>query len=213
MTMAEKTSWKERARSQAIVNERAVHDARRAMAHIPCGMWVMSSCFEGKRAGVIVKSVSPCADEPLLLAVAAWKGHGIEPIIRDSHHFAVSLIEPEDRLLIKKFSGNLSDHPDQFDAIATDRLVSGAPVLAKSRLAFDCEVVRHFDMEADHELYIGLVLGSRVHAPGSGGAGAHRTNGHAGGPGGSSNGHSGPHTNGHGHANGHAPGRHGPHQS
>jgi len=184
------------------VNERTVQDARTAMGLIPSGMWVMSSAFEGKRAGVIVKSVSACADEPLLLAVAAWKGHGIEPIIRDSHHFAVSLIDPDDRLLVRKFSGHLSENPDQFDTVSTERLISGAPLLTRSRVAFDCEVVRHFDMEADHELYIGLVLGARVGPPSA------RSNGHA-------NGHPG-HQNGHGngHANGqHSPHRHGPRQA
>ncbi len=190
-------------RSRFVVNERTVQSAREAMGLIPCGMWVMSSAFEGRRAGVIVKSVSPCANEPLLLAVAAWKGHGIEPIIRDSHHFAVSLIEPEDRLLVRKFSGHLADNPDQFDTVATERLVSGAPLLARSRLGFDCEVIRHFDMEADHELYIGLVLGART-GPGPQ---APKANGHA-------NGHG--HQNGNGHANGHtghSPNRHGHSQS
>ena len=192
------------------MSERTVQDARRAIGLIPCGMWVMTSAFEGRRAGVIVKSVSPCADEPLLLAVAAWKGHGIEPIIRDSHHFGVSLIEPDDRLLVRKFSGHLADHPEQFDTIATERLVSGAPMLARSRLGFDCEVVRHFDMEADHELYIGLVLGARMgHVHGA--AKVNGTgHGHTGGNG-HANGHSGGHSN--GHAGGHAGGQtngHGP---
>ncbi len=204
------------------MNERTVQDARRAIGLIPCGMWVMTSAFEGRRAGVIVKSVSPCADEPMLLAVAAWKGHGIEPIIRDSHHFAVSLIEPEDRLLVRKFSGHLADQPEQFDTIATERLISGSPLLTRSRLGFDCEVIRHFDMEADHELYIGLVLGARVGAPRAavnghaapngtqnGHGNGSQTNGHAGGP---TNGHAGGHVGGHpgSHTNGHAPHRHGP---
>lgn len=186
------------------MNERILQDARRAVSLIPSGLWVMTASFEGKRAGVLVKSVCPCADEPLLLAVAAWKGHGIEPIIRDSHHFAVSLLDPEDRLAVRKFTGHLADHLDQFDTVQTERLVSGAPVLVRSKVSFDCEVVRHFDMEADHELYIGLVLGARTGAtrdvaqmppPHSGGTGV---NGHA-------NGHVNGHANGHsnGHANGH----------
>lgn len=152
------------------MNEQTQLDARRALSLMPCGIFVMTAMFEGKRGGVRVRSVAPCADEPLLISVAAWKGHGIEPLIRDSHHFAVCQIDAEDRLLLKKFSGHLSDHADQFDSVATERLVSGAPVLKRSILAIDCEVVRHFDMEADNELYIGLVLGSRVYA---------QTNGHA----------------------------------
>lgn len=145
------------------MNDQIQSDARRALSLVPCGIFVMTAMFEGKRGGVRVKSVAHCADEPLLVSVAAWKGHGIEPLVRDSHHFAICQIDPEDRLLLKKFSGHLGDHADQFDSVATERLVSGAPVIKRSILALDCEVVRHFDMEADHELYIGLVLGTKVY--------------------------------------------------
>lgn len=138
---------------------------RDVLTRIPGGLFVMTSSFEGKRGGVIVKSVMPVAEEPMLLAVAAWKGHGLEPIVRDSHHFAVSMIDPEDRVLIRRFTGHLSEHSEQFDSVATERLVSTSPVLSRSIIAIDCEVVRHFDIEADHELYIGLVLGAKVCTP------------------------------------------------
>lgn len=135
------------------------------LTRIPGGLFVMTSSFEGKRGGVIVKSVMPVAEEPLLLAVAAWKGHGLEPIIRDSHFFGVSMIDPTDRVLVRRFSGHLSEHGDQFDSVPTERIVSTSPILSRSIIAIDCEVVRHFDIEADHELYIGLVLGAKVFTP------------------------------------------------
>lgn len=139
-------------------SEPSPQDVSAALARIPGGKWVMTAQLDGKRGGVLVRSVSVCADEPPLVAVAAWKGHGIEPIIRDSRHFCVCLIDPEDRLLSRKFTGHLSDHSDQFDSLPTLRLVSGAPALRRCHLAIDCEVVRHIDVEADHELYVGLVL-------------------------------------------------------
>ena len=49
---------------------------------------------------------------------------------------------------------------DPFDCLPLDRLVTGAPIVRRAAAAFDCEVVRHLDMEADHELYIGHVLAS-----------------------------------------------------
>ncbi len=138
---------------------------RDVLTRIPGGLFVMTSSFEGKRGGVIVKSVMPVAEEPQLLAVATWKGHGLEPIIRDSHSFAVSMIDPNDRVLVRRFSGHLSEHGDQFDSIPTERLVSTSPILSRAIIAIDCEVVRHFDIEADHELYIGLVLGAKICSP------------------------------------------------
>jgi flavin reductase (DIM6/NTAB) family NADH-FMN oxidoreductase RutF len=138
-------------------------EAQRALANLQAGLYVLSSQFEGKRAGVVVRSAQPCADEPPLLCVAVRRGHWIEPIIRDSHCFAISRIKQADRLLLRKFAETSRPRDgDPFDCMPTLRLVTGAPVIAKASLVLDCEVVRHFDLEADHELYIGLVVGARV---------------------------------------------------
>lgn len=141
-------------------------DARRAMALLPRATFLLTAAHEGRRAGQIVGCAQPCADEPMLICVAARKGHTIEPLIRDSRAFAICRIEPDDRLLLRKF-GPLrvpESQNDPFDSIETDRLISGSPIPRRSLLALDCEVVRHLDIEADHELYIGLVLGGRVYA-------------------------------------------------
>ncbi len=147
--------------------ETRIDDARAAIERIPGGTFVMTAAFDGKRAGVMVRSVQPCADEPLLICVAAKKGHWIEPLIRDSHAFAVCMVTADNRLIHRKFSTELADHDetreDPFDAFPTETLVTGSPVLLRSIVAFDCEVVRHFDLEADHELFVGQILASRMY--------------------------------------------------
>jgi flavin reductase (DIM6/NTAB) family NADH-FMN oxidoreductase RutF len=138
-------------------------DAQHALADLQSGLYVLSAQFEGRRAGVVVRSAQPCADEPPLLCVAVKRGHWIEPIIRDSHCFAISRINQADRLLLRKFAETARPRDgDPFDCLPTSRLVTGAPVIVRATLAIDCEVVRHFDLEADHELYIGLVVGARI---------------------------------------------------
>lgn len=135
----------------------------RALASLPCGVFVLTSQFEGKRAGVLVRSVAVCADEPPMVCAAVRKGHWIEPLIRDSHHFAVCRADGSDKLLMKKFASTSRPRDgDPFDCIGASRLVTGSPILTRSCLVLDCEVVRHFDMEADHELYVGLVVAAAV---------------------------------------------------
>lgn len=138
----------------------------RALCLLPSGLYVMTSAFEGKRAGVLVKSVQSCADEPLLISVAARKGHWIEPMIRDSHCFAICRIDPNDKLVVRKFMGPPlpGDHGDPFDSVATETLATGSPVIKRSIVALDCEVVRHFDLEADHEIYVGQVMSGKIYA-------------------------------------------------
>lgn len=134
-----------------------------ALGRLPAGTFVLTSCHDGKRAGVLVNWVQRCAEEPLLISVAAMKGHRIEPIIRDSHSFAVCMIDAGNKLVQHKFRmrAMCEEDSDPFDAIGVCTMVTGAPVLRSCLLALDCEVVRHFDLEADYELYVGQVIAAR----------------------------------------------------
>jgi flavin reductase (DIM6/NTAB) family NADH-FMN oxidoreductase RutF len=110
-----------------------------------------------------VLSVQRCSIEPRLVAVAARKGHPIEPVIRDSHAFAICTIEQSQKLVLRKFSTEPGpDAEDPFDSFTIGRLVTGSPVLARCAAVLDCEVVRHFDLEADHENFVGLVVAARI---------------------------------------------------
>lgn len=138
------------------------------IGRLPTGRFVMTAVHGDNRAGVVVKSVQACADEPLLISVAIRKGHAIEPLIRDSHAFAICWIEDDDRLSLRTFARDASvepdadERPDPFAAFAIKTLATGAPILKHAKLVLDCEVVRHFDLEADHELYIGQVVAAQI---------------------------------------------------
>jgi len=132
---------------------------------VPEAVGVLTAAYEDDRAGVRVYSVQPCSTEPALVSIALRKGHFIEPLIRDSHHFGLCLVAPSDRLVLRKFPEDpAAQNDDPFDAFPTGRLVSGAPIIERGLAALDCEVVRHFDLEADHEIYVGLVLAAKVFA-------------------------------------------------
>ena len=133
------------------------------LAQLPQGLFVFSGQFEGKRAGVLVRTVMQCATEPPLVCVCLEKGHWVSPIVRDSHHFGLSWLSPSDRLSIRKFTESLRGREgDPFDCMPVERLVSSSPLLSRSRALMDCEVVRHFDLEADTELFVGRVIAARL---------------------------------------------------
>lgn len=153
------------------MGEPRIAENERAVGLLPTGLFLMTSAFDGKRAGVIVRSVAPCAEEPLLISVSLRKGHAIDPLIRDSHSFAVCRVDPDDKLLMRKFqiSGGVTgsrDQADPFDCVPVETLTTGAPVIKRCLVALDCEVVRHLDIEADHELFIGLVKAARIYSAG-----------------------------------------------
>jgi flavin reductase (DIM6/NTAB) family NADH-FMN oxidoreductase RutF len=132
----------------------------------------MTACHEARRAGVLVETVQVCGEDPPLLCVTLRKGHWIEPIIRDSHAFAICLLDPTDRLTPRKFvePGRTREMGDPFDCLACERLQTGAPIIRRAIAAFDCLVARHLDIENEYGLFIGTVVASVVYQPISQGA-------------------------------------------
>jgi flavin reductase (DIM6/NTAB) family NADH-FMN oxidoreductase RutF len=138
-------------------------DATQALAALPSGLFVMTSAHDAKRSGTLVRWAMQCAAEPPLIAVAIYRGHWVEPLIRDSHAFGLCRVDPADKLIHKKF-GDLSRRDgDPFDCLPVESILTGAPIIKRSYVAFDCLVIRHFDLEADHSLYIGHVVGGRIY--------------------------------------------------
>ncbi|MBX3361512.1 MAG: flavin reductase [Phycisphaeraceae bacterium] len=135
------------------------------LAMLPAGLFLMTAAYEGKRAGHIVRSVQVCSEIPVLICVAARKGHSIAPLIRDSHRFAICIIPPAESPMLRRFEMEIApdEMGDTFDALSVETLRSQSPIPKRSLAALDCEVVRHFDLEADHELFIGSPIAARVY--------------------------------------------------
>jgi len=131
-----------------------------ALGLLPFGRYLLTAAYDGTRGGVLVSWVQPCAHEPALIAVAARRGHCVEPLVRDSRCFAICVVREGDRLIERKFQAPMppDESGDLFDSLEVETLSTGSPIVMRCLVAYDCEVVRHFDLEADHELYIGRVV-------------------------------------------------------
>lgn len=140
-----------------------------ALEAISDACFVLSAAFEGKRGGVVVRSVAACGVSPPMVVVAVRKGHWVETLVRDSRHFALSRLASPDRLTLRRFAETSRPRDgDPFDLTPHMRLMSSSPVLADADLALDCELVRRLDLETEYGLYIGHVIacrGSAIDAP------------------------------------------------
>lgn len=128
----------------------------------------MTSAYSGSRAGLVVHSVQRVAQDPVLLCVAAERGHAIDPLIRDSRTFALGVIDEDDAFVRRRFAMRVNgstgpcvhvEGDDPFDALQSTTLVTGSPLLEQCSTWFDCELVRRLDLESDTELFVGQVLG------------------------------------------------------
>lgn len=139
-----------------------ISDSALALGRIPSGLFVMTASFDGKRRGVRVTWVQQCGFDPPLVSVALAKGHCMAPLLQSARAFALSQLADEDRLSFRRFEDSLRAGEDEFEDVETISLVTGAPALKRSVAALDCLIVRHMDLDSDHELYVGQVIAGRV---------------------------------------------------
>lgn len=139
-------------------SERASNPAA-ALAQVPNGLFVLTSQFEGRRAAVLVKWVQQCSDQPPMMMVALARGQNIEPVIRNSRAFALCQVSADDRLVMRKFGKAFEPPEDALVCLLTSSAPSGSPLIDRALSYLDCEVVRHIELDADHRIYVGRVIG------------------------------------------------------
>lgn len=136
-----------------------------ALGQIPSALYAITAAYDGERTGHLVSWVQQCGFDPPLVAVASPRGRPIAPLIRDSHAFALCQIDPSDRFLLRTLQ-RAEEHPKgALDPIECETLKTGSPCITRAIMALDCEMSRHFDLDSDHELYIGMVLAGKIYDP------------------------------------------------
>ncbi|MEX2672898.1 MAG: flavin reductase family protein [Phycisphaeraceae bacterium] len=126
------------------------------LSRIPCGRFLLTAGHDGRTRGVLVSWVQQVSAEPAMVLVALEKGREIVPLIHESHSFALSQVAADDKLTLRKFSADTLDE-DPLESLEIMRRATGSPILARTQAFVDCELVRHLDIEGDHDLYVGVV--------------------------------------------------------
>lgn len=128
-----------------------------ALACVPAAQFLITTACGDVRDGRLVDRVQQCGTQPPMLLVAMEKGHPLSPLIRDSRTFAVSMLDPTERAIQRVFGPDRRIGEDPFLTYPHAVGHMGAPIVTRATAWFDCEVVRHLDMETNFELYVGVV--------------------------------------------------------
>ena len=116
-----------------------------------------------RRTGMLASWVQQVAFEPPTITVAVCKGRSILALISESRRFGLCQVPEKDKLLLKKFASGVDDDEDPFIGFEmVEQTASGAPIIGQSMSYMECEVVTHMDVDADHDLFVGRVVGGAV---------------------------------------------------
>ena len=132
-----------------------------ALVRVPSALYLMTAAHGRVSSGALVSLVQQVGFDPPMVAVALAKGRSVVPVLHNAHCFALNEVAADDRVVLRRFASHIDDE----DVLASYKRVdsvTGAPVLERAVSWLDCELVRHVDIESDHDLYVGMVRSAGV---------------------------------------------------
>jgi len=132
------------------------------LRQFPYGLYVITVASAGEDHAMTANWVTQAAFEPAMVVVAVENTSKTIDMMRDSHHFAISVLAQGQRDLAGKLGRTSDQAPQKLKGIKTRPApVSGVPVLADSLGWVECRVVATLPA-GDHTLVLGEVLGAGV---------------------------------------------------
>jgi flavin reductase (DIM6/NTAB) family NADH-FMN oxidoreductase RutF len=133
---------------------------RRVLWKMPSGLYVIGSTDKGERRnGMTANFVSQLSFDPKWVGVSVEREAFTHELIEAAACFAISLIDREDRAIVRKFT-----KPVEVDLAAKTlngfefiERATGAPILEQAVAFVDCEV-RERVTAGDHTLFVGEVV-------------------------------------------------------
>jgi flavin reductase (DIM6/NTAB) family NADH-FMN oxidoreductase RutF len=136
------------------------------LRHFPYGLYVLTVRHDGEDHGMTANWVTQASFEPPMIAVAVENTSKTIGMIRDAHHFAVNLLQKDQRDLAGKLGRSSEQAPQKLKGLKTKPApVSGTPVLTDAVGWVECRLMTTVPA-GDHTLVLGEVLEAGVERDG-----------------------------------------------
>jgi flavin reductase (DIM6/NTAB) family NADH-FMN oxidoreductase RutF len=132
------------------------------LRQFPYGLYVVTVSHGGEDHGMTANWVTQASFEPPMIAVAVENTSKTIGMIRDAHHFAVSLLQKDQRDLAGKLGRSSEQVPQKLKGLKTKPApVSSTPVLADALGWVECRLITTVPA-GDHTLVLGEVVEAGV---------------------------------------------------
>lgn len=137
------------------------HEIATSLGRIPSGLFVLTAAADDRRGGILASWVQQLGFDPPLVSVAVAKGRPILALITEARRFGLCQLAEGERGLLRRFASGTPLDQDPFvglEMIAGER--TGVPLLAGVLGYLECVVSSHVDVDGDHDLFVGKVVGA-----------------------------------------------------
>ncbi len=137
------------------------------LRHVTYGLYALTVKREGDEHGITVNWVSQASFEPPMVVVAVESTSKMIEMIRDAHHFGISVFHEGQRDVADKLGRGSAGASPKLKGIKTKPgPISGAPMLAEALGWVECRVVATLP-SGDHTLVLGEVVEAGVEHEGA----------------------------------------------
>ena len=135
----------------------------KALYHITCGLYMLSSKYGDKTGGCIINTVMQVTSQPLRITVTVNKANNTHDLIAASGVFAVSLLDETAPFgLFRHFGFQSSRDVDKFEGLKVGEDVHGVPYLTWASCGYlSCKVVSSMDL-GTHTQFLADVVDAEV---------------------------------------------------
>ena len=131
---------------------------REGMSHVAAAVHIVTTDGPAGRAGFTATAVTPVTDSPASLLVCVNAAGRSATALEGNGVFCVSTLGAHDVAIADTFAGRTDLHGgDRFTVGEWKTLVTGAPCLATSLVAFDCRLT-DARLVATHHVIIGEIV-------------------------------------------------------
>jgi flavin reductase len=139
---------------------------RDAMSRLGAAVHVVTTDGPAGRSGFTATAVVSVSDRPATLLVCLNRAAVSMPVLRGNGVFCVNTLRAGDELIADTFAGRTKlPREKRFEVGQWTTLVTNAPVLQTSVVAFDCHVTE-VKAVASHDVYFGIVEAIHFGSPG-----------------------------------------------
>ena len=137
---------------------------RQVAGQFATGVTVVTTCSQGKPAGITVNAFCSVSLEPPLVLVCIDLISLTLPVIRESGSFAVNILTNEQEEFSRCFAGSTEERYEHFCHASFHIAATGAPIIDDVLAFIDARVVAEYPA-GDHVIFLGQVeaMGTNGH--------------------------------------------------
>ena len=137
-----------------------------ALQMMPYGFYAITSRHEDEVNAMVANWVMQASFEPRLIALGLQKTSYSHNLIEAGQVFVVNIFNKADAEAIKPFTKSRYKKPDKMENAAyTEGQETDCPVLDAAAAYLECRVVGKLDLDGDHDIVVGEVIGGDVRKP------------------------------------------------